>query len=144
MNIVRWEPLRELDEFFHRYSPSYARSGQNLQSPAVDWTPAANISETSKEYVIKTELPEMKKEDVKVTFLNGVITIAGERKQVKQHEDENDLRIESFYGTFSRSFALPNDVDEKAIRAESQDGVLRVHIPKRAAPKPQHVEIKVQ
>jgi HSP20 family protein len=86
----------------------------------------------------------MKKDDVKVTFLNGVITIAGERKQVKQNEDETNLRVESSYGTFSRSFALPDDVDEKAIRAESQDGVLRVYIPKRVAPKAQHVEIKVQ
>ena len=144
MNIVRWEPLRELDEFFHRYSPSYLRNGQTVNAQPVDWTPVANISETGKEYVIKTELPEMKKDDVKVTFLNGVITIAGERKLVKQNEDETNLRLESSYGTFSRSFAMPDDVDEKAIRAESQDGVLRVHIPKRAAPKPQHVEIKVQ
>jgi HSP20 family protein len=75
--------------------------------------------------------------------LNGVITIAGERKQVKE-ADENDLRIESFYGTFSRSFAMPDDVDEAGIRAESHEGVLRVHIPKRAAPKPQQVDIKVQ
>jgi HSP20 family protein len=114
-----------------------------VNAQAVDWAPAANISETNKEYVIKAELPEMKKDDVKVTLLNGVITIAGERKQVK-NEGESDLRIESFYGTFSRSFALPDDIDDKAIRAESLDGVLRVHIPKRAAPKPQNVDIKVQ
>jgi len=143
MNIVRWEPLRDLDDFFRRYSPPNTRSTAAVSAQAVDWAPAANISESSKEYVIKAELPEIKKDDVKVTLLNGVITIAGERKQIK-NEGENDLRIESFYGTFSRSFALPDDIDDKAIHAESLDGVLRVHIPKRAAPKPQNVDIKVQ
>jgi HSP20 family protein len=143
MNIVRWEPLRELDDFFRRYSPAHTRNASAVNAQPVDWAPAANISETKKEYLIKAELPEIKKDDVKVTFLNGVITIAGERKQVKE-ADENDLRIESFYGTFSRSFAMPDDVDEAGIRAESHEGVLRVHIPKRAAPKPQQVDIKVQ
>jgi HSP20 family protein len=143
MNIVRWEPLRDLDDFFRRYTPSNTRSTAAVNAQAVDWAPAANISETNKEYVIKAELPEMKKDDVKVTLLNGVITIAGERKQIK-NEGENDLRIESFYGTFSRSFALPDDIDDKAISAESVDGVLRVHIPKREAPKPQNVDIKVR
>ena len=78
MSIVRWEPMRELDEFFRRFSGLTRRSGTG--SDGGEWTPAANISETASEYLIKAELPEVKKEDVSITLQNGVITIAGERK----------------------------------------------------------------
>lgn len=107
--------------------------------------PAADISETDAEYVTKAALPEVKKEDVKVTFEQGVVTISGERRQEKKQKDENGIRVESFYGSFSRSFALPDNVDPKAIGAESKDGVLRVRIPKTAPSKPEQpiaVEVK--
>lgn len=142
MSIVRWEPMRELDEFFRRFSGLPRRSGAG--SDGGEWTPAANISETASEYLIKAELPEVKKEDVSITLQNGVITIAGERKFRKEDKDENSLRVESFYGTFSRSFALPENADQEHISAESKDGVLRVRIPKVAAKSPTSVEIKVQ
>lgn len=144
MNIVRWEPFREFDEFFRRYSPMLARAPTNPDMVLADWAPAANISETEKEYLIKAELPEVKKEDVKVTFQNGVITIAGERKQEKKEKDEVSLRVESVYGMFSRSFELPDDVEEAGIRAESKDGVLCVHIPKMMQAPKKTVDIKVQ
>ena len=144
MNIVRWEPLRDLDEFFRRYVPAHSHKIAGKNGEEVSWTPAANISETNKEYLIKAELPEMKKEDVSITLENGVITIAGERKHVQEDKDENTLRIESFYGTFNRSFALPDGIDSTAIRAESQDGILSVHIPKLLAVMPTKIDIKVQ
>ena len=144
MNIVRWEPLRELDEFFSRYVPARSRGIAGKNREEVNWMPAANISETNKEYLIKTELPEMKKEDVNITLQNNVITIAGERKQVKEEDDENVLRVESVYGMFSRSFALPDGIDSSAIRAESKDGILSVHIPKTPAVVPKPIDIKVQ
>jgi HSP20 family protein len=144
MNIVRWEPLRELDELFRRYSPSHARGNSSRNGEEVNWMPAANISETKKEYLIKAELPEMRKEDVNITLQNGVITIAGERKHVKEDSDENTLRVESVYGAFSRSFALPDGIDSSAIRAESKDGILSIHIPKTPAVMPQKIDIKVQ
>jgi len=143
MSIVRWEPFREMDEFFRRYTPMFARA-QKGDLGTADWAPAADISETEKEYLIKAELPEVKKEDVKVSFKDGVITIEGERKMTKEDKDEVSLRVESLYGMFTRSFALPENVDEAAIRAESKDGVLRVHIPKKPEIAKQHVEIKVQ
>lgn len=143
MSIVRWEPLREFEDFFRRYSaPRYRGAGDT--NGEVDWTPVANITETGKEYLIKAELPETKREDVKITLQNGVITISGERKQVKEDKDENTLRIESFYGTFSRSFVLPDNVNTGAIHAESKDGVLTVHIPKTPETKPQKIDIAVQ
>jgi HSP20 family protein len=144
MNIVKWEPMREIDEFFRQYSPFFGKTLLRDNGSRADWTPVANISETEKEYLIKAELPEVKREDVKITLENGVITIAGERKQTKEEKDENSLRVESFYGTFSRSFSFPENTDEKTIRAESKDGVLRVHIPKTVAVKPKQVQIAVQ
>lgn len=142
MSLIRWEPLREMDEFLREYSPFLARSRGGAKDAA--WTPTANVSETEKEYLIKAELPEVKKEDVKITLNDGVITISGERKREKEEKGANEIRIESFYGTFSRSFSLPDNVDPKGIRAESKDGVLRVHVPKTEPTQPKTIAIDVQ
>src|SRR5487761_2452152 len=141
MSLIRWEPLREMDDFFRQYSPFYGRMPVKENG---GWTPTANISETDKEYLIKAELPEVKKEDVNITLADSVITISGERKHEKEHMDENEIRVESFYGSFSRSFSLPDNVDSNGIRADSKDGVLRVHIPKTEAAKPKSITINVQ
>jgi HSP20 family protein len=141
MRIVRWEPLREMDEFFRQYSPLFGRDRQRDNG---GWTPTANVVETEKEYLIKAELPEVQRDDVKITLDNDVITISGERKREKEEKNANEIRVESFYGTFSRSFQLPDNVDAKAIRAESKDGVLRVHIPKTEAAKPKAISIEVK
>jgi HSP20 family protein len=141
MSLIRWEPFREMDNFFRRYA---AGAGHPLREENGGWTPVANITETENEYLIKAELPEVKKEDVKVSMENGVITISGERKQEKEEKKENEIRIESFYGTFSRSFVLPDNIDEKAVSAESKEGVLRIHIPKTAAAKPKQIAIDVK
>ncbi len=141
MSLIRWEPFREMDNFFRRYA---AGVGHPWRDESGSWTPVANITETDKEYLIRAELPEVKKEDVKVSMENGVITISGERKQEKEEKKENEIRIESFYGTFSRSFALPDNIDEKSISAESKDGVLRIHIPKNAAARPKQISIDIK
>lgn len=142
MNITRWEPFREMENFFHQYSPFLGRVHRNKDEP-VEWTPAADISETDKEYLIKAELPAVKKEDIKITLDNGMITLSGERRHEKEHKDENQIRVESFYGTFSRSFSLPENIDAKAIRAESKDGVLRIQIPKTDSPASRTISIDV-
>lgn len=144
MNITRWEPFREFEDMVRQYSPFFSRFRRN-GGEGLQWAPVADISETDKDYLIKAELPEVKKEDIKVTLDQGSITIAGERRHEKEHKDENEIRVESFYGTFSRSFSLPENIDAKGIKAESKDGVLRVRIPKtQASPpaKPLSVEVK--
>jgi HSP20 family protein len=143
MNITRWEPFREMEDMFRQYSPFFARALRR-NGEGAEWSPVADITETEKEYLIKAELPEVKKEDVKITLDNGVITISGERRQEKEEKDANEIRVESFYGTFSRSFSLPENIDAKAIAAEAKDGVLKVRIPKTkvAAPKKIAIEIK--
>lgn len=145
MSLIRWEPFREMDDFFRQVSPLFGRTAlRGFGERATEWAPTANISETEKEYVIKAELPEVKKEDVKITLENGVITISGERKQEKEAKDENEIRVESFYGTFSRSFVLPDNIDADAVRAESKDGVLKIRIPKKEASKPKAISVQVE
>lgn len=145
MNITRWEPFREFEDMFRQYSPFFSHSVRRFEGDEASWRPLADISETDAEYVIKAELPEVKKEDVKVTFDHGVLTISGERRQEKKQKDESEIRVESFYGSFSRSFSLPDNVDAKAILAESKDGVLRVRIPKTTPAQPEKaiaIEVK--
>jgi HSP20 family protein len=94
------------------------------------WVPLANISESEKSFLIRFELPDVKKEDVNIAVADGVITISGERKLQREDKSESAIRVESVYGAFERSFLLPEGVDTKGIQAESKDGVLRVHIPR--------------
>lgn len=137
MNLTRWEPFREVEDMFRQYSPFFARALRRVEGEDANWRPLADITETDKEYLIKAELPEVKKEDIKVTLENGTLTISGERRHEKEHKDANEIRVESFYGTFSRSFSLPENIDDKGILAETKEGVLRVHIPKTEATKAQ-------
>jgi HSP20 family protein len=144
MNIIRWEPFREMEDVFRQYSPFFARALRRSGGEGVAWSPVADITETDKEYLIKAELPEVKKEDVKITLDNGVITISGERRMEKEEKEANEIRVESFYGTFSRSFSLPDNIDAKAIQAASKDGVLKVRIPKTKAEEPKKIAIEVK
>jgi HSP20 family protein len=101
-----------------------------------------DISEDDKEYVITAELPEVKKEEVKVTVENGVLTITGERRFEKE-EKKKYHRVERYYGSFARIFALPDDGDAAKVNAEFKDGVLKVHIAKSEAARPKQIEVKV-
>jgi len=147
MTLVRWDPFRELEDMSERLNrvfsrPSLRNNGKENLTVA-DWMPTVDISETEGEYLIKAELPEVKKEDVKVTVDDGMITIEGDRQQQKEDQNEKMHRVESFYGHFARSFSLPESVDENAIRCDSKDGVLTVHIPKAQTQKHQPKQIKV-
>lgn len=148
MTLVNWTPFREFDDLLGRYSRLFngglPASAQGDAAEAAQWRPAANISETKDEYLIKAELPEVEKKDVEVTVHEGVITIRGERRYERSDESEKQHRVESFYGSFARSFALPADADESKVYAESKDGVLKVHIPKAEVLKPKPIEIQVR
>jgi HSP20 family protein len=146
MSLVRWDPFSEIDTLFNRMLPSPFARWPRLASigEKVEWSPSADISETEKEYLIRAELPAVKKEDVKVTVDNGMITIQGERKQHKEDKNEKSIRVENFYGAFTRSFLLPEDVNADAIRCEDKDGVLTVHMPKSETAKQKPKQIKVE
>ncbi len=144
MNITRWEPFREMEDMFRQYSPLFGRWLRRADDEASTWRPAADITETEKEYLIKAELPEVRKEDVKIELSEGVLTISGERKKEKEEKGANEIRVESFYGTFSRSFALPDDANPDGITAECKDGVVKIHIPKTAEKKQKARKIEIQ
>jgi len=108
-----------------------------------EWAPLVDISEDDKEYVIKAELPDVKKEDVKITAEGGTLTIAGERKPEKEEKGKKYHRVERAYGSFLRTFALPEHASPAAVTAEFKDGVLTVHLPKTEKAKPQQIEVKV-
>jgi HSP20 family protein len=147
MRVIKWEPFRDVDDVFDRFFAEsmrrWPRVGAATQQPR-EWAPAADVSETDGEYVIKAELPEVRKEDVSITVQDGVLTLAGERRQEKVDEQEKIHRIERFYGSFARRFALPENADEQGIRAESRDGVIVIHIPKQRVVEPQPRQIQIQ
>jgi HSP20 family protein len=149
MSLVRWEPFNEMDSLFNRilrksFTGLPRVSAEGNGGASLEWSPSADISETDKEYLIRAELPAVKKEDVKVTVDRGMITIEGERKQQKEEKTEKFHRVESLYGNFTRSFSLPEDINVEAIRCEEKDGVLTVHIPKTHAEKATVKQIKVE
>jgi len=145
MRLTRWEPFREMDDMFKGLAPLFGRMPVTRPTEATyDFLPPADIVEHEKEYVVKIDLPEVRKEDVKVLCDEGVLTVKGERKIEKEVKGETVHRTERFYGSFERSFVLPEDVDAKLIRAESKDGVLTLMLPKVATPKAKPVAITVQ
>lgn len=146
MTLVNWSPFREMEDMFNQYGRLLARptTGEREDGQAVQWRPTANISETDREYIIRAELPEVEKKDIEVSVHEGVLTLKGERRLERRDTSEKHHRIESFYGSFARSFALPGDVDESGIVAESKDGVLTVRLPKSEAAKPRAIEVKVR
>ena len=118
--------------------------GREEKLTVTEWMPRVDIVEDEKEFLVKAELPEMKKEDVKVTVENGVLTITGERKLEKEEKNKKYHRVESEYGTFLRSFTLPAAVLADKVAADFKDGVLKVHLPKDIkAEAKKAVEIKV-
>jgi HSP20 family protein len=148
MRLVRWTPFAEVDSMLNRMLPAslfnWPRPSMQGSAGQPEWSPSADISENDKEYLIRAELPAVKKEDVQVTFDDGIISIKGERKQNKEDKNEKYHRTETFYGSFERQFSLPDNVSADAIRCESKDGILTVHIPKTETPKAKPMQITVQ
>jgi HSP20 family protein len=142
MAMVRWEPAGELASmevdrlnrmFSNFYNEHLGRNG---------WTPAVDIYETeNNEIVLKAELPDMKREEIGITFENQVLTIRGERKLDQQVKRDAYQRLERAYGSFSRSFTIPSTIDAGAISASYRDGVLTVRLPQREEAKPKQIQV---
>jgi HSP20 family protein len=107
------------------------------------WLPLVDITEDEKEYLIKAELPEVKKENVKVTVENGVLTISGERNFEKEERDKKYHRVERSYGRFTRSFGVPDDADDTKVSADFKDGLLTVRLTKSEKARPKSIEVKL-
>ena len=150
MNAMsKWNPFQELDDIHSRLSGVLGKSlfkpgaGDRESMTFSEWAPAVDITEDDKEFTIKAEIPEVKKEDLKVSVENGVLSISGERKFEKETKDKKVHRVERSYGSFTRSFAVPDETNPDKVGAEFKDGMLTVHLPKETPAKPKAHTVKV-
>lgn len=147
--ITRWNPFKEMDDMQSRLSsllglaPTRWNGSKDETMTVAQWAPLVDITEDDREYVIKAELPEVRKEDVKVTVENGTLNLSGERTFEKEDKGLRYHRVERSYGAFVRSFVLPDDADASKVAAEFKDGVLRVRVQKHEKALPKSIEIKV-
>ncbi|WP_456457534.1 Hsp20/alpha crystallin family protein [Nitratifractor sp.] len=148
MRVTQFDPFKEFQnmqktfEYMNRLMQSVEKVAQ--EAPSVDFVPAVNTRETEDAYYIEVDLPGVKKEDITIDVKDNVLTISGERKIEEERKEDDFYRVESIYGTFERSFTLPEDVDVDKIEAEAKDGVLTVKIPKAQSVEktPKKIEIK--
>src|SRR5881227_1860075 len=148
-NLITWNPLREMEvqNRFNRFLgefPNRMGSGEIHSLAVADWSPEVDISEDEHGYLLKADLPEIKKDDVRITVEDGILNVSGERKTEKEDQKRKFHRIERSYGNFRRSFTLPEDTDSKKVTAEFHDGVLKVHLPTTPIARSKAIEVKVQ
>ena len=143
--LTRWEPFRgvtSLQEQVNRlFNDAFERQGE--ESSLTAWAPAVDIYETEHELVVKADLPDVDPKDLDIRVENNVLTIRGERKFEKKVNEENYLRVERAYGSFARSFTLANSANSDAIKADFQNGVLTLTIPKKEEAKPKQIKVNV-
>lgn len=148
MNLIRWNPFTEMENFFSPMTTrGYGRFPRLFRGDNGDvtfeWAPSADISETDKEYLVRAELPGVKKEDIRVSLDSGLITIEGSRQQQREDKNERFHTVECCYGNFSRTFSLPERVKAEAIKSEFKDGILTVHIPRdETLSKPKQISVQ--
>ena len=148
MAIVRWDPFRDFAQLQDRinrvFTDAYGRSGDDGLMNTGAWVPPVDIHENGNhELVLKAELPDMTREDIDITVDNGTLTIRGEKKLSDDVKEEQFHRTERRYGTFSRSFSLPQTLDTGKVAAEYRNGVLTVRLPLREEAKPRQVKVAV-
>lgn len=145
--LAKWDPFRDLSDFQKRLADVFGGAGSPLGAlEEADWHPAVDVSEDEEAFHIAADLPEVAKEDVHVKVTEGILTISGERKREKEEDDKKRKyhRVERSYGSYQRSFRIPEGIDPQQIKAGFKDGVLNVTIPKGKAPEPaeQRIEVK--
>ncbi len=147
MALIRSEALKDVEELFDRYTRTLPwPMGRTAASTTMsDWHPRVDIAETDTSYEIQADIPGVRKEDLKVTVDNGVLTVQGERQQEKKEDNARMHRVERFYGHFSRSFTLPEDADIAALTANANEGQLTVSVPRKGpAPNSEPMQVPVQ
>jgi HSP20 family protein len=143
MNLTRFDPFREFEEMSSRVGSILGRAGRRDVEGFGDWAPAVDVQEGDSEYLIKADLPEMTKENVKLGIEDGILTIEGERRQENEENTKKYHRLERAYGKFVRRLTVPPDVNEGQVKAEFKNGVLTVHMPKSANARSRSVNVPV-
>lgn len=136
MDLMTWNPLREIDDMFKR--------GGMRALDRDEWMPVVDIREKKKEYVIRADVPGVNREDIHLTVDKGVLKLSGERRWEHEEKDEKQHRRESYYGQFTRSFSLPDNADGHKIQAKYRDGVVEIRMPKTADNSGAHTEITIE
>ena len=129
------------DQINRLFNDTFERTGQ--ESNLTAWAPAVDIYENEHELVVKADLPDIDPKDLDIRVENNILSIRGERKFAKQVSEDNYLRVERAYGSFSRSFSLANTVNPEGIKADYQNGVLTLTVPKREEAKPKQIKVNV-
>lgn len=149
-NLTRWNPISEFEDLLDRYNRHFGlpstqgdRENRDLFRRS-DWAPAVDIHETPEAFEIHAELPGIKKEDVKVTVHDGVLTLQGERQKKEESGEGKTHRVERVYGSFMRRFTLPDNVSENEINANIKDGVLSLTLKKVEPAQPRSIEVQVE
>jgi HSP20 family protein len=154
MTLIKFNPMRDLvdferefnrmfNSFENRFGISRSKDEENEYENAV-WMPLTDIYEDKEKYTLKLDLPGIKKDDVKISFVDNKLSISGERSQEFEHKDSKCHRIERSFGRYYRSFNLPENVQSDKINAEFKDGQLTISVPKAEEAKPKEIEIKVK
>ena len=147
MHLMRNDPFRDFENLSARFNRaltgplSFESDGDG--SVFGDWTPPMDIEESDREYLVRADLPAMRRDDVKIGIVDGVLTVEGERKHEKEERGKKFHRVERGYGRFVRKICVPSDVDQQKVTADFSDGVLNLHLPKSETAKPRTVDIRV-
>ena len=145
MAIIRWDPFRDIvtlrEKMNRLFEDAASTRGEERDLVGSTWCPSCDIYETENEIVVTAELPGVKEEDIEVKIEDNTLTLRGDRKLEKEVKEENYHRIERAYGSFHRSFSLPHYVNQEKIKAESEDGILKITLPKKPELKPRNVKV---
>ncbi len=142
--IYRWDPSRSLDTFHEQVNRLLGETfNPSNEAALANWSPAVDIYETEGELVVKADLPDLNEKDIDIRIENNTLTIRGERHFEEKVNKDNYLRVERSYGTFARSFSLPNTVNTERVQADYHNGLLTVHMPKREESKPKQIKVGV-
>jgi HSP20 family protein len=145
MAIIRWDPFRDMSTLREKmnrlFEDAFTGRAEDKEIVSSSWAPAVDIYENENEIILSAEVPGIEEKDVEISLENNTLTLKGERKFEKETKEENYHRIERSYGSFYRSFTLPSTVNQEGVRAEHENGVLRVHLPKKPELQPRKVTI---
>ena len=147
MKLTRYTPRKDLwnlEDHFNRMFETFLPARLRDDRRAGEWAPAVDVYESEKAYVLKAELPEIEEKDVHIHVEGNILTLTGERKHEEEVEKEHYHRTERFYGTFTRSFALPETVDRDKIKATFKRGIMKLEMPKKEEVKPKEIKIEVE
>ncbi len=144
-DLIRWSPVDDLFDIQDNINKVFGNylSARGGQAKVIGWMPPVDITESENEFLIKADIPGMKKEDIKISLDDNTLTISGERKEEKEEKGKNFVKKEKAFGSFMRSFSLPHSVDAKGIKASYKEGVLSVNVPKSEESKPREIKIDI-